>query len=246
MHIGFQRPKITQSPVLLDREPNSNGIVAAGQTAKLKCEANGKPAPKFQWLKNDRNVAVSADVTVTTVNGKSTLTINNIQKSDAGQYKCKASSLFSCWDDISDNTTITVASELSMSSLYRVEHSYLSSGPPTITQDPGAAKVKSGSEASFTCVASRDLIPAMSITSSYLPPMEFSWQKDGSSIITSSSVTVHKSGNMSTLTLRHVSTTDAGSYTCTASYVGGSVTSNAATLEVTGEYYERTILLCLH
>ena len=68
--------------------------------------------------------------------------------------------------------------------------------------------------------------------------MEFSWQKDGSSIITSSSVTVHKSGNMSTLTLKHVSTTDAGSYTCTASYVGGSATSKAATLQVTGEYYE--------
>ena len=43
---------------------------------------------------------------------------------------------------------------------------------------------------------------------------------------------------MSTLTLNPVSTTDAGSYTCTASNDAGSVTSNAATLQVTGEYNE--------
>ena len=83
--------------------------------------------------------------------------------------------------------------------------------------------MKLGSEASFTCAASSDL------------PIEFNWQKDGSGIIFSSSITVHTSGNMSTLTVKPVSTTDAGSYTCTASNDAGSVTSNAATLQVTGD-----------
>ena len=119
-----------------------------------------------------------------------------------------------------------------MFNLYKFEHSVLSSDPPTITQDPGGAKVKSGSEASFTCVALSDL------------PMEFSWQKDGSGIIFSSSITVNTSGNMSTLTLMPVSTTNAGSYTCTASNDAGTVTSNAATLQVTGEYYEVFTLTC--
>ena len=96
--------------------------------------------------------------------------------------------------------------------------------PPTITQDLKEAKVKLGSEASFTCATSSDL------------PMEFNWQKDGSGITFSSSITVHTSGNMSTLTVKPVSTTDAGSYTCTASNDAGSVTSNAAALQVTGEY----------
>ena len=103
--IDFQRPRITQSPVSI--------TVAAGQTAKLKCEASGKPAPNFQWLKDGCDVAGSAGVTITTGNRHSTLTINNIQESHAGQYicMCRAFKFFSCCDDISDNATITVAGE---------------------------------------------------------------------------------------------------------------------------------------
>ena len=74
--------------------------------------------------------------------------------------------------------------------------------------------------------------------------MEFSWQKDGSSIIFYPSITDNTSGNMSTLILKHVSTTDAGSYTCTVSNDAGSVTSNAATLQVTGEYNE--LFYCIY
>ena len=103
IHVGFQRPLITQSPVSI--------TVAAGQKAELKCEARGKPAPNFQWLKDGRDVADSDNVTITTGNGHSTLTINNIQESHAGNYMCRAFKYFSCYEDISCHATITIAGE---------------------------------------------------------------------------------------------------------------------------------------
>ena len=108
--VGFQRPLITQSPVSITR--------AAGQTAELKCEASGKPAPNFQWLKDGHDVAGSDGVTITTGNRHSTLTINNIQDSHAGQYMCRTSNFFSYQNDISCPATITFAGELSVPSLY--------------------------------------------------------------------------------------------------------------------------------
>ena len=108
--VGCQRPLITQSP--------GNITVAAKHKAKLECKASGKPAPNFQWLKDDRDVAGSAGVTITTGNRHSTLTINNIQKSHAGEYRCSAFNCFRHRDDISCPATITVAGELSVPSLF--------------------------------------------------------------------------------------------------------------------------------
>ena len=107
--VGFQRPLITQFP--------GNITVAAGQKAELKCEARGKPAPNFQWLKDGCDVAGSDGVAIKTGNRHSTLTINNIQKSHAGQYTCRAFNCFRYRDD-SCPATITVAGELSMHKLY--------------------------------------------------------------------------------------------------------------------------------
>ena len=128
--VGLQRPSITQSPVSI--------IVATGQKAELKCEASGKPAPKFQWLKDGCDVAGSAGVAITTGNGHSTLTINNIQESQAGDYTCRAFNVFNCWDDIC-HATITVAGKLSMSSLVYSDLSTLTS-PQVVPPSPRIQK----------------------------------------------------------------------------------------------------------
>ena len=112
--VGFQCPLITQPP--------GNITVAAGQKAELKCEASGKPAPNFQWLKDGCDVAGSDGVTIATGNGHSTLTINNIQESHAGQYMCRAFNFFSCCKDICCHATITIAGELSVQFIYKFEH----------------------------------------------------------------------------------------------------------------------------
>ena len=96
--------------------------------------------------------------------------------------------------------------------------------PPTITQHPTAVTQMLGSIATFTCTASGS-------------PTSMTWQKDGSTVTTSSTISINTSGGTSTLTVSSVSSSDAGSYTCTATNAGGSVTSNAATLTIGSEWW---------
>ena len=62
------------------------------------------------------------------------------------------------------------------------------------------------------------------------------WQKNGSAVTASSTISISTSGGTSTLRVTSVSSSDAGSYTCTATNAGGSATSNAATLTIGSEY----------
>ena len=86
-----------------------------------------------------------------------------------------------------------------------------------------------GSFISFTCAASG----SPTIT----------WQKDGVAIVPSPSITVMMSGDMSTLTLSSVTSTDAGSYSCVASNAQGSATSASATLTLESEYLSQPTLV---
>ena len=97
---GYKHPSITHPP--------KDVTVAAGQKAELKCEASGKPAPSFQWLKDGCIIAGSNDVTITSVNGHSTLTIKNIQAPQGGKYSCRVFSIFRCTRLDDCHATITV------------------------------------------------------------------------------------------------------------------------------------------
>ena len=83
--------------------------------------------------------------------------------------------------------------------------------------------VSEGSIVTFTCTASGS-------------PTSISWQKDSVTLVPSATVTINTSGGTSMLLLDFISSTDAGSYTCTATNAGGSTTSNSATLTIGSEY----------
>lgn len=85
-----------------------------------------------------------------------------------------------------------------------------SEAPAVITQ-PASQTIPPGSSITFTTAASGSPAPT------------FQWKKDGTAI---------SGATDSTLTLAHVTTADAGSYTVTATNSAGSATSNAATLTV--------------
>ena len=83
---------------------------------------------------------------------------------------------------------------------------------PTITTQPSASAVSVGSAVSFTVVASGT------------SPLTYDWKKDGTSI---------SGATNATYTIASAATSDAGSYTVMVSNSAGSVTSTAASLNVT-------------
>ena len=83
---------------------------------------------------------------------------------------------------------------------------------PTITTQPSASAVSVGSAVSFTVVASGT------------SPLTYDWKKDGTSI---------SGATNATYTIASAATSDAGSYTVVVSNSAGSVTSTAASLNVT-------------
>ena len=110
------RPNI--SSVLLNQTANE------GQTVVFTCQATGEPLPNISWSFNDISInneinlnkyytsRSSIDITVT-----STLTIMNVELSDAGTYTCNATNVVS--NDTSSGV-LTVIGELLLYTLIRM------------------------------------------------------------------------------------------------------------------------------
>uniref|UniRef100_A0A915KF49 Uncharacterized protein n=1 Tax=Romanomermis culicivorax TaxID=13658 RepID=A0A915KF49_ROMCU len=71
-------PKLAKLP--------ENQVVQIGDTVTLTCEGVGNPSPEILWTLNGRPI----DDNPVTVDGRSVLTINDVQKSAAGRYMCIA------------------------------------------------------------------------------------------------------------------------------------------------------------
>ena len=75
-------PTITSPPL--------NQNVAQGQSVVLQCMASGTPSPTISWLKDDVTIETSAEVTIVSTPGSSTLTILSVQTVNLGEYTCVA------------------------------------------------------------------------------------------------------------------------------------------------------------
>ena len=80
-----QAPAITQNPsdVILE---------SFGQTALFTCFVNGEPPPDVIWLFNGTPLDESQQITVQSQDGRSTLTMSNVQSNEVGAYQCRAES----------------------------------------------------------------------------------------------------------------------------------------------------------
>ncbi|XP_065070051.1 receptor-type tyrosine-protein phosphatase S-like isoform X2 [Rhopilema esculentum] len=83
--------------------PQSTVLNESTSSLKLSCDADGVPAPTFQW-KKDGSVLHDSSKTKYTESGKS-LTISNLTRNDTGSYVCMASN---GWIAVSNAATVTV------------------------------------------------------------------------------------------------------------------------------------------
>ena len=82
-----ERGKTVSAPFL--QEPLAGMTVNEGQTAFLKCKADGHPPPRVTWSKINSSFPVGRHV----VESSGTLILKNVKSEDDGVYSCRAENL---------------------------------------------------------------------------------------------------------------------------------------------------------
>ncbi len=158
--------------------------VNAGANVAFTVAATGTSPLAYQWQKDGVNISGATG---------STLTLNSVTGTSAGTYQVIVSN--SAGSVTSAGATLTVNTLVA----------------PRITTQPASQTVRTGSNVSFSVVATGST------------PLYYQWQKDGVNI---------SGANNSVLTLYSVRRSDAGTYRAIVRNSVGSVTSAGATLKV--------------
>jgi sugar lactone lactonase YvrE len=165
------------------QEPSGQSVVPGGAVT-LDANANGIPAPTYQWYLNGTPISGAT---------MSSYLIPSAQASDAGNYFISAS-----------NSAGLVFSSLAVLQVG-------TASAPVITRAPASQTVAPGANATFSA--------AVSGTN----PLSFQWNFNGTPIPGATS---------SAYTISGASTSDDGPYSVTVTNPAGTVTSAAATLNV--------------
>ncbi|KAK3090062.1 hypothetical protein FSP39_008890 [Pinctada imbricata] len=145
-------------------EPQTLNI-SYGNTAYFSCRAAGNPTPQISWLHN--NVELNPDDDRISVLNDGTLTIQDTQMTDRGDYQCVARSVNG---EIRTN---------------KVQLTYINNPEqPQLTRTPQDVIVSSGDTATFTCIARG--FPRPTIT----------WQHNGVTLLPSSRVVIDPRGQL--------------------------------------------------
>nr|XP_058964944.1 hemicentin-2-like [Pocillopora verrucosa] len=183
-------------------EPPIDTTKKKGQTVVLSCLVAGYPTPAVAWTKNDveLNSIANLRLSVSSKNGNHTLKITDVQKSDAGQYRCVANN--SLQTSKSSPSTLTVQFA------------------PEVTIDGDQIHyVANSTDLLLTCRF--HALP---------PASEVQWLNNGNVIASTLSVpsngsraTIsHHNESQAQLLITTVSLEDAGNYTCNVTNVVGS------------------------
>ena len=168
-------------PPAITAQPNGQSVTV-GTVTTFTVVASGTAPLSYQWKKDGSAVSGASSAT---------LTLASAQPTDAGTYTVVVSNTAGSITSSGAALTVNV--------------------PPSISTQPTAVTVTTGSPASFSVVASGTA------------PLFYQWKKDG---------VVLAGATSSSLAFATALGTDAGAYTVLVSNVAGLATSHAATLTV--------------
>ena len=101
-------------------EPPIDNTKMEGQTVVFSCLVAGYPTPAVTWTKNgvELNVTANLRLSVSSKDGNHTLNITDVQKSDAGQYRCVAKNSLQTSESSPSTLTVQCESNSSLSLKY--------------------------------------------------------------------------------------------------------------------------------
>ncbi|KAG9339287.1 hypothetical protein JZ751_023987 [Albula glossodonta] len=181
---------------LVTSPPEESIQAARGENVTFTCTAIGVPTPIITWRLNWGHIPASSRITVTSENGRGTLTIQDVEEGDQGAYTCEAINakgmVFAVPDGVLNITQNTA--------------------PPLVTSPPEESiQAARGENVTFTCTAIG--VPTPIIT----------WRLNWGHIPASSRITVTSENGRGTLTIQDVEEGDQGAYTCEAINAKGMV-----------------------
>ena len=109
----MERGKTVSAPFL--QEPLAGMTVNEGQTAFLKCTADGHPLPRVTWSKTNSSLPEGRHM----VESNGTLILKNVESEDDGVYSCRAENLLG---SVNASAKLTVQCKFCMSQLACILH----------------------------------------------------------------------------------------------------------------------------
>uniref|UniRef100_A0A8C7YR22 Roundabout guidance receptor 1 n=1 Tax=Oryzias sinensis TaxID=183150 RepID=A0A8C7YR22_9TELE len=174
-----------------------NQVVSVGRTVTFQCEATGNPQPAIFWQREGSESLLFSyqppqPFSRLSVSQMGSLTITDVQRSDAGFYSCQA---------------LNIAGSVITKALLEVSDAGSDYLPPIIKQGPSNQTVLVDSIVELGCQTAGT------------PPPTVHWKKDG--VVLSPADSRTSLTETGSLKIYHTELGDSGMYTCTASNPGG-------------------------
>ncbi|XP_077485795.1 hemicentin-1-like [Amblyomma americanum] len=191
-----------------------------GERTRVMCATTSGDQPfTFSWLKDGKPLHQSAKISIATSAQFSTLSIEKLDLTDAGNYTCAVNNA---------HGTVSYTDTLEIK------------GKPSTklsAETVNIASVSKTDEGSYTCRLENGIGAPLEKTVQLLvkpagdESFKYLWLKDGSAVRPGDNVKIVTSPDISVLKIDKLTLDDAGNYTCVASNAGGTV-SHASSLEI--------------